>query len=141
MKTISEILQESLLDGEKEIEARALNSIGRDMVDNFYGNVKLGGYSSKDILGRDLREGDIVICKHVGCCALGIIEKINGSKCAVYIGVRAVAPAFLSRFRVSPSASQSAVLSGRPRQKAPPFFRAIPPAPLSATPALSSARE
>lgn len=87
MKTISEILQESILDGEKEIEARALNSIGREMVDNFYGDIKLGGYSSKDILGRDLHEGDIVICKHVGCCALGIIEKINGGKCAVYIGV------------------------------------------------------
>ena len=86
MKNISELFQESILDGEKEIEVRALNSIGREMVKQFYDDVKMSGYLPKDILGRDLHEGDIVICKHVGCCALGIIEKINGGKCAVYVG-------------------------------------------------------
>ena len=87
MKNINDIIYESLLGGEREIEEKTLNAAGRAMVDNFYGDVKMSGYLPKDILGRDLHEGDLVICKHVGCCALGIIEKINGGKCAVYIGV------------------------------------------------------
>ena len=84
MKDIIDILEVSLMDDEDKIMN---DGPKRTLVNKFYDDIKLGGYLPKDVLGRDLHEGDLVICKHVGCCALGIIEKLNGGKCAVYIGV------------------------------------------------------
>jgi hypothetical protein len=83
MKDINDILNESLLDDEDKIMD---DGIKRILVNQFYDDVKLGGHSSKDILGRPLYEGDMVICKYSGYCVLGMIEKIKGDKCAVYIG-------------------------------------------------------
>jgi hypothetical protein len=85
MKDINDILNESLLDDEDEVFD---NGINRAIAEQFRTLMKSNPNKSVDVLGRELHEGDLVVFKCIGMSAIGVIEKIEGGRCATSFGKR-----------------------------------------------------